>query len=124
MVISPCFESNSNIIFSVSSRSENNVLCTTGFDFSGFQLRKYSTSSEHSVRDALLFLIRLLQPADHWSSGLPGTAKTSRLYELAMSAVMSAPPLIPDSTTRVASASPAIIQFLFRKLLRSGNASE
>src|SRR5664279_3703252 len=112
------------MIFSESSSSEKRVLCIGGFVFSGFQSRKYSISSAHSTRDALLPLIRLLHPEDHWSSGLPGTARTSRLYELAISAVISAPPFIPDSITSVASDNPAIIRFLLMKLFRSGRASD
>ena len=71
-----------------------------------------------------MHLISELQPADHSSPGLPGTAITSRLYEAAMSAVMSAPPFIPDSMIRVASEMPAMMRFRLMKLLRSGNVGE
>ena len=65
----------------------------------------FSMSAWVSTNTASFSLISLLQPREYKSVLLPGKANTSRLYELAMSAVTSAPPFSADSTTIVASAS-------------------
>lgn len=49
-------------------------------------------SSAQLIETALLCFIRLLQPLEYVSFILPGTANTSRLYELAIAEVTKAPP--------------------------------
>ena len=60
-----------------------------------------------STKAAIFCLINRLHPAKVGSSGLPGIAITSRLYDKACRAVDMAPPFMGDSATRIASLMPA-----------------
>ncbi len=97
-VILPLSRIISIIIVSSPSSGTNISLCTAA----GLGLlshpSKYSISSKFSTRAALFDFIRLLQPLENLSSVRPGKAKTSLLYEPAISAVIRAPPLPPTQS--------------------------
>ena len=83
------------------------------------QFMAFSISAWFSIKTASFSLMILLHPREYKSLLRPGKAKTSRLYELAMSAVTNAPPFSALSTMMVASASPAMMRLRRRKFCLS-----
>ena len=111
MVLSGFVSRKATILCSSSLRLTNNSRWGLLFVLvSMSQLSSCSKSFPDSIRAALFVFISALHPSEYVLPTFPGKAHTSRLYWLAKSAVISAPPFFLLSTTMVASERAAMMR--------------